>query len=242
MQTWRATEIIDGIGTGPEHPIVKGILKYLDSGKDFGNGKWSALIPSNNDHPRAPWWTYDERNIGSWGYNPTAALAGFILKYAGRACSLYKKAEQIAALAVKDYFANGPTESMHELACFIRLAEYSETEGVTGLFDVNELKNKLVVNVSLCLTRDTKEWDVSYSCRPSFFIRSPKSPYYKGNEALTEFECGYLIRKRYPDGVWDIDWKWAGYDAEFAVSRNWWQADLAIRNMLFLKEFGSLEM
>jgi hypothetical protein len=131
---------------------------------------------------------------------------------------------------------------MHELACFIRLAEYCEESDKAYLFDPDKLWEKLKINVSLCLTRDTAEWDVSYVCKPSFFIRSPESLFYKGNEELADYECGHIIQSRDPEGVWDINWKWSDYGAEFAVSRNWWEADLAIRNMLFLKSFGYLEM
>ena len=37
----------------------------------------------------------------------------------------------------------------------------------------------------------------------------------------------------------NITWKWGMYEKEFAISENWWKANLVIANMRFLKGFGS---
>ena len=50
--TWAATMILREIGfSDTSHPIISGILKYLDSGKDFADGKWFNTVPGNNDYP-----------------------------------------------------------------------------------------------------------------------------------------------------------------------------------------------
>lgn len=55
--TWAATMILREIGfSDTSHPIISGILKYLDSGKDFADGKWFNTVPGNNDYPHAVWW------------------------------------------------------------------------------------------------------------------------------------------------------------------------------------------
>src|SRR3990172_9513003 len=42
IQTWVATEILREIGfTDKEHSVVKGILRYLDSGADFNGRFWA---------------------------------------------------------------------------------------------------------------------------------------------------------------------------------------------------------
>lgn len=43
------------------------------------------------------------------------------------------------------------------------------------------------------------------------------------------------------EGVWDINWQWGDYPAEWAISRNWWQGSQAVNNMLYLRNFGRLE-
>lgn len=39
---------------GSEHPVIQGILMYLDSGADFENGRWKLAVPSNDRYPHAP--------------------------------------------------------------------------------------------------------------------------------------------------------------------------------------------
>ncbi|OQB25543.1 MAG: hypothetical protein BWY11_00303 [Firmicutes bacterium ADurb.Bin182] len=131
---------------------------------------------------------------------------------------------------------------MHELACFTRLALCFETLRAEAPFDPDLLMRKLRENVSGCLTYDTEVWSFEYVCKPSLFFSSPDGPFYTGNEALAEYECEYIIKSRRPEGVWDINWKWADYDLEFAVSENWWKADRAVKNMLYLNGFGRLDI
>lgn len=90
MQTWAATRIIEEIDLEDKsHPIIEGILDYLASGDEFDGEHWHGLntVETNNDYPHAPWWEY--RQSHEVGYNPTASLVGFILKYADKESQLY---------------------------------------------------------------------------------------------------------------------------------------------------------
>lgn len=93
VQTWAATEVLRKIGfADKDNLLIKGILKYLESGVDFDkdHNQWLNVIPSNNDYPHAIWWGYGQ-NGSDFKYNPTACLAGFIIKFADKESSLYKK-------------------------------------------------------------------------------------------------------------------------------------------------------
>lgn len=118
IQTWNACELIFEINCPEDEPIIKGILSYLESGIDFDGEVWLAEIPTNNNYPHAPWWSYNNNVKEEWGYNPTAALAGFILYYCDSKTSLYKKAEAIAKQAIKRYLSMNQLKDMHELACY----------------------------------------------------------------------------------------------------------------------------
>lgn len=242
IQTWCATEILREVGmTDRDHPIIRGILSYLASGAAFRDGFWLAEIPSNNDHPHAPWWGYNEEGVMDWGYNPTATLAGFILRFGEEDSELYDLAERIAACAIGVYLEDDRFLDMHELSNFIRLSEYLVEADVVYDLQQTAFKDKLKLNVTACLTQDTSTWRTDYVCRPSQFFKSLKSPYFEGNEALALYEADYLIETRNEDGVWDITWKWGSYDREFAISENFWKADLVIRNLRYLKGFGRIE-
>lgn len=83
------------------HPIISGILKYLDSGKDFADGKWFNTVPGNNDYPHAVWWKCE--GAGLPADNPTVSLAGFALRFADKASALYRKACEIATKSVAEF-------------------------------------------------------------------------------------------------------------------------------------------
>lgn len=60
IQIWEATEILREIlFTDANHPIIKGILQYLERGKDFSleHNQWMNIVASNNDYPHAIWWS-----------------------------------------------------------------------------------------------------------------------------------------------------------------------------------------
>ena len=61
LQTWTATQILSEIGMeDAEHPLVRGILRYLETTPDFDGHRWAGLsgVRSNDDYPHAPWWSY----------------------------------------------------------------------------------------------------------------------------------------------------------------------------------------
>ncbi|MNN85709.1 hypothetical protein D3C81_2030290 [compost metagenome] len=56
-----------------------------------------------------------------------------------------------------------------------------------------------------------------------------------------EKELDYVLANRNPEGIWSLNWSWAGYEREFAVSENWWKAEIALEKLLFLRAFGRLD-
>ncbi|MNC78146.1 hypothetical protein D3C75_1302920 [compost metagenome] len=72
------------------------------------------------------------------------------------------------------------------------------------------------------------------------YINAPESIFYAGNEEVVDKELEYILETRAAGGVWDISWKWTDYQREFAVAENWWKANVAIQNLLFLRNFGRI--
>lgn len=127
MGVQKATEYIKKSGgLDPNALIIQGILKYLSSGSDFDveHEQWLNTVPSNNLSPRAIWWKYSE-NGSTFEYNPTAALAGFVIKYTNQQNDLYEKCIKIAKDAADWFIKSAPSEC-HIANCFISLYEYCE--------------------------------------------------------------------------------------------------------------------
>lgn len=239
IQTWTATELLREVGmTDSAHPVMAGILRYLEAGRDFREGVWLNTVPGNNDYPHAPWW--HSPGEGGRSYNPTACLAGFLVRFADRGGELYARGCRIAREAYDAYMGQGLLDDMHTVRCYIRLMQYLEEAGGVAGLDGAGLKAKLIEQVRGIITRNTADWETAYVCTPSWFIDSPESVFYPGNEELARFECGYIVRTQREDGSWDIPWGWGSYAEEWALSKNWWKANGIIANLLYLRGFGVL--
>lgn len=239
IQTWEATETLYRLGHPPEaEEIAQGILRYLESGRDGDEGGWFNSIPSNNDHPRAPWWQAgDEMKADD---NPTACLAGFMLLHADQGSAARLKAQRMAKEAGQRILAAEGPRDMHLIACYIRMVEYMRMAGETALLDLRAAEDKLRALVSDSITRDTDEWRTGYVCRPSQFFTAKESPFYEDNRDIADFEAQWIIDTQMPDGSWAIPWYWDDYPEEWVVAKNWWKSIVIINNLLFLRGMGRL--
>lgn len=236
IQTWTATEILRETGwTDSAHPVVTGLLRYLESGRDFDGKVWYNTVITNNDYPHAPWWHTEGESSCHNDYNPTACLAGFIIRFSDPDSDLYAKGCRIAKEAVAALSGNGKINDMHTLLCYIRLMEYCEEAGVKDLFDMDLLKENLLESVKSSITQNIKEWENSYICKPSQFLRSRDSMFYQQNREIADYECIYIIKTQQEDGSWNIPWSWNEYPKQWAVSENWWKSNGIIINLLYLK-------
>jgi hypothetical protein len=234
IQTWAATEILQEISfSDRSHPLIKGILRYLESGTDFDGHCWRNTIQSNNDYPHAPWWHTGSVSTSHHDYNPTACLAGFILKHADKNSTLFTLAHQIAGEAFDAIMSRETLKDMHALLCYIRLMQYAQ-EAETAPFDINALKGKLLEQVTNCISRDISAWDTSYVCKPSQFLVSKDSIFYAGVQGMADYECEHIVQAQLEDGSWPIPWGWADFPEAWAISKNWWKSDIIIKNIRYL--------
>ncbi len=239
IQVFHAIELLNEIGP-PEkqHPILRGIVNYLSSGQDYEDGLWLGVVESNNGYPHAPWWQKDSQGSGHDRFNPSAGLAGFGLCYSEKGSSLYDRCASIAKAAAEYVLASDQLD-MHVLRCFIAMTEFCKRAGVTDLFEIDLMEDKLTVLVNNTITRDTSVWIDSYICKPSFFFRDRNSSFYEGNQDISDYETDFIKSTRDQEGVWEVTWGWAAFPEQWAISKQWWKADIAIKNMLFLKNIGS---
>lgn len=241
IQTWAATEILREIDfLDNSNPVINGILRYLENGSEFDGHFWNNTVTSNNDYPHAPWWHTESDSTCHNDYNPTACLAGFIIRYADRSGNLYTLGRRIAGEAFDAYIGQGPLDDMHTGLCYIRLLQYVEEAGVNDIFDIGLLKTRLVEQVKRSITRNTDEWETSYICKPSQFFNTRDSIFYKDNKDIADFECEHILKTQLDDGSWIIPWSWSDYQDAWAVTQNWWKSNGILLNILYLKGFGKI--
>jgi len=95
--------------------------------------------------PRAPWWGYSEEpkhRLNS--YNPTACLAGFIIRFTDKSSGIYNIGCNITKEAYDFYMEQGFLNDMHCVLCYIRLMQYCEEAGANDIFDNIALKKNCV--------------------------------------------------------------------------------------------------
>ncbi len=238
LTTQTAIDILFTLDAPAEHPIVAGVLRYLGSGKDFDEAhrQWPGSIPSNNDHPRAIWWTYEGKE--AFNYNPTAALAAFILHYADRSSALYQKGLAIAQEAVNWLLAQEPFAEKHVVFLFMQLAKYAKGHPINHL---EELEARLHEQVRLCVCTDLSKYGVEYVDRPTDMVSSPKDPFYGDIAEAADAECRFLINSQLEDGSWPVPWKWWNeYTDEFAVAATWWKGHIVLKHITYLMNFGMI--
>jgi len=238
LTTQTATEILYTVDAPADHPIVQGVLRYLDSGADFDeeHHQWPGSIPSNNHHPRAIWWTWDGKD--AFQYNPTAGLAAFILKYADKSSGVYHKGLAIAREATKWLLAQEPFAEKHVVYLFRRLAQFGQGHDIPGLAEMTALLDKFA---PLCVCTDLSKYGVEYVDRPTDLIDGPAHPWYPLIAEAAQAECSFLMDSQLPDGSWPVPWKWWNeYTAEYEVAAYWWKAHIVLKHIVYLRNFGKI--
>ncbi len=224
------------------HPILQGIFNFLESGKYFSENGWLFNIPSNNEHPHAPWWTYsiEANELESAGV--TAELCAFVIGFFNEGTDFYKKVLNIVTRILEGLESRSRHGDMGIGGYCVLLAAIDKA-GLREKYDYARLMNIVNGLVSGSIERDTSKW-AFYGICPSNYITSPDSIFYKDNEDIVLKELDYLIDTRPRNGVWDITWSWFDnnekYKKEFAVSENWWKAIKAIEKIALLKNFSRL--
>lgn len=242
--TMIAISILNNINfTDTSHPIMQGIIRFLESGVHFNGDGWLFNIPSNNNYARAPWWTYDPKANEIEHKGVTLGLVCFILQFVNKGSELYNQA---LALGNKLLLKLKEPDNMGDmgLSGYCMLLDTINKLGLSNQYDMAFLSTAVKKLVDEAIVRDVSQW-ANYGVRPSQFILSPDSPYYEGNEDIIEKELDYLIDTRPDNDVWGITWQWwetyEKYPKEFAISENWWKADKAISKLILLRSFGRLD-
>ena len=234
IATWAAMKFLREVGlTDADHPIIAGILRYLDSGKDFVEGKWCNTVPGNNDHPHATWWHCDN-NVGLPSDNPTVSICGFALVFAQPDSPLYQKAAAIAAKSVASFMASEDAE-MHTLNNFLDLLSYCEDIPGFSLFDLSAFRAKLYKSVDAAVCKEPGKWYTEYVSKPSFFFDKTGRLFDILPRELCALEARMIADHQLPDGSWPVTWQWWTEYKEYEISANWWKSSFCIDNLLYLK-------
>lgn len=232
-----AGEIIREIGLEDRsHPLIRGLINYYTSGKDFDGKHWAITVESNNIYPHAPWWNMDSADGCHTDYNGTAQIAGFLIFYGERDSKAFRLGIRVANEALRALLSDD-LDDMHTCASYIRMMEYIEKADAKEFVDYDALNHGLHRAVKNLITSDKTQWG-AYVCKPSNFFRSRDSEFYAENKEMADYECEFIKSTQHKDGSWDIPWSWADYPQEWAIAKRWWKGNNIVQNLLYLKGMG----
>jgi len=229
MQTWAAANIIRELGIS-SHPIIDGIISYLESKADFSGSLWYKSLASNKEYPHAPWWETDVDTTGGDDYNPSASLAGFLVRYAPEGSDAHSLGLRISEKAEKALL-DGSLPHQMNIVDFDEMREDLEIKGVP----VGRLTKALSPIITEMIEHDTSLWGKEYVDMPSWHIQDSASPWIEPNREIAEAEREFLIKTQLDDGSWPITWAWNDYPEQWAITKNWWKSDRIIRNLRFIR-------
>ena len=239
LQTADAIEIIESIGgCSAETPMIQGILGYLQSGKDFHDGRWDLIVASNDAYPHAPWWNTKSDSEKRSTFNPTAILCGFGLKYAQKDTDFWKRCLKIARNLIDKHLNQSDVE-MHPLLCLVYL--YTILLMLDPKDDLYLRAYAQLITDEKKVILDDLESRESYKCFPTHFIRSTQHPLYETMRGLVDEDLDRILTQINDEGLWDLNWGWGNYPEAFAVSTLWWKARIAFRNCVLLDNFNRIE-
>lgn len=216
------------------HSVFAGIKKYLNA---TGPEQWHFTIPSNQDYPHAVFHSYGEEYNKVESIGIIIGLSAFVIEYC-RELPVYEKVLGI----LDEYISKFQNDNLGDMgpSGYITLISAMKKVGLSG-YDYNALEERLSKVVNNTIQRNPVQWQ-QYGYRPSEFIKSKDSQFYKENEDIVEQELDFLVDTLPENDIWPVSWSWFQegkvYPKEEAISLRVSQARKGIEKMIFLKAFG----
>ena len=238
LASWTAINILREIPFDSLSPMILKFFYYLEESFNQANERWMILDPKHNDYPHAPWWTYREEMPS---FNPSASIAGFILKHSNPLGKAFKYANKVARQAID--FINDTQDPIepHELRCLIEMMD-----DINDLFGhyapYKKAKNRLILQIDQAIEKNQSKWFTSYCTKPTQLISSHPgfgSQLYF-DDLVDELSLSVDHRNEY--GVWSITWDWSkDYPDAYKDAKRQWEGIQALNYLRWMIQLGMIE-
>lgn len=225
-----------------EHPMIQGIIRYLENSEYFTEHGWYWSIPSNNDYPCQPWYYFPN---APWFPNDwpvenyvNGNLIAFILKYFDKNHELYQK-----ALRVIDYRLP-LMEKFADFCSFTNEWNQESIEANDWVTLIEALAEYQIKSCEECHRLATRFMEIV----DTFAIPEVRIEIRRRIEKrkLTEEELDSIVDKLSNNRIWtESGLKQYVSDEKrepiYPIVEVWWQLISAIDDLKILKEYGRLE-
>ena len=225
-----ALDYLDTTGdqeSGIKSRIIEGIVKYLSSEAYLLEDGWVGMqgISGNNDYAHMPWFHYDPEKAARADIGVTKRLADFILTYADKGSSIYRKAE-----GLKERF------SQFSLVLLHGYPDYDPVALNIHAYDPETYPSWLPLPIYFI---DSPESSFYPTCQETVeknldkiidTLLETREFSFPSAEELDAFEKG----SPHPDGK-----RWCV--AEQTIGNYYWNSHFIIRDLDILRKFGRLD-
>ncbi len=233
-----ALQVLHDLDAGPDEPMALGAVRYLMSVYDKKLRAWPIIPAEANRAPRAPWWHHGgqkgatEHDLG----NPRPEVLGYLWEYAEESVGVGLR-DSLTAAVVGHLDTLGDDIEMHELLCYVRLAEARNLPRATR----GKLLGKLTPQVTRLAAGESAAM-ADYGLRPLDVAPTPESPFARAMTARIEVNLDHDIATQHEDGSWHPNWDWSDrYPEAWSRARREWQGVLTLRRLLALRSYDRIE-
>jgi len=220
------------IGAPADHPLVVGVIAWLDAALDRKRGVWQIIGPDVDLAPHAPWWAWSDGLAASWNafrFNPTAEILAWLYHYRTAVPgSLLAAVETGMRLTLTE---TELIEGAYDLKCALRLAESDDAPP-----DIAR-PLRLLLRRSLAAHDAADEHASPFDAAPN-----PDSPFADIVERRIEPGLVALIGAQDADGGWTPFWDWSFVDADaWETARRAWRGWLTREAVETLLAYGRVQ-
>ncbi|MDP4097639.1 hypothetical protein OIN60_12735 [Paenibacillus sp. P96] len=231
LATTRGLEILQaGEPSELRAEMILNALGYLEDTYHPELKGWDIIPQQAESYPRAIWWRYGMFR-DYWG-NPNADIIAFFIDY--RSVFKFTNLNELIDHALEYLLHQSDLSEMHELFCYLHLAERLDSE------QGNRIAEQLELFLDRCVDIRTGE-RTGYGATPLQAVDSPMSPFYKKYEEVIPAELDQLVHNQAEDGSWEPNWTWNQYEKEWAEAKREWQGVLTLQALRTLRNFNRIE-
>lgn len=191
---------------------------------------WVKIPKEADNAPRAPWWNYSG-SPHEWG-NPNAEILGYFYEYSDVVPS--GLLNDLTGYAIPYLNERCEWKEMHEMFCFIRLADRLPDTPYRLISD------RLDTFIDNCVIKNQEDRQ-GYCAYPLQIIDSPNSRYYEKYKDVIPQDLDGIIDGQEEDGAWAVNWSWGRYEDEWEKAKEEWKGIITLSSLLTLKSFNRLQ-
>jgi hypothetical protein len=227
------------VDVGPDHPLVRQAVGYLEQTIDPASRAWRIVPEATAEAPHAPWWAQEqlEERFGAFALNPRADILAqlYALGPAADEGWLDTLAEDVVRTAeVRAATGLG----MHDLIGVVRLLDAPHLSPALR----RRLLDLAVPLAEAEVGRTPEAWS-TYGLRPLHLAPRPDAALASVLAEPLQAQLDHVLATQADDGAWWPEWSWgeSADDDAWERSRTAWAGMLTLDALRQLRAFGRLE-